>query len=499
MSSQSPQTEQDLTIHAPENLEKGHLYLRGEDWPVAITLGAITLYAWSINNILGFGVFLFSGFLFAGTDNRRMYLDFWLKIHSAWLVRVRKRVLWKKGSRSRPYPFTITNIASEEQSEHAVVKNADNGTDTLYLMGYGSRFPTVGIEGQRDYIDTFSDYMAEVAAIPTKGMIGLSLLFCRRPLDETRLDHSDNDLHPNVLAMRGKREEDITSEQEKVWFRLWQEHQDSKAIVKRKSCDLLMVVAITMKRESRLRAAVSRDVGISRNKFHRSQLVKVAKAALTGLQNCDVYEPRFLTAMELHRMLRRSHDVANYRSYDQWHAKHEGDPRAFQTLSFLPQLQMLAHHTSLQVDGSYHSVVQLTKNPPKIHANDSFGLLSIKVPNLVVACVGKMVRSGFEYHAAERKLALGETVSQERGVVREGARKRKKKERAETRQEVISESPFTSNYARLLLVSSTDPEMLEDDVGTVISATMTKGPRLIKEESRQLKVNLTAMTGINLL
>ncbi len=473
--------------------------------------------------------------LFKNQDGRFYYLPG--ELYRSLKVGVLNRgVLWQavpkayKGLRGRllstPEKVIPLKLDVLEGTDVALIYNPAENTDSMVVMGSGSRLASQSFEEQQDTYARVADAITKVAA-QLNARTRLSLVLRHRPTNpvelrkfyalalDARVAFAPTDLSPEEVAALPPLERRNISLAKRLL--------DECSVVQYKyAARLDMAVVVTIDRDPAVarvarqlngeggkkshRKRLSRQRGIAKPRIRRLNINRLTQVVIDELRACGVYDPHALGPNELHEFIRTGWDINGSTEYFEWQENPEDTdgtplPRSdfWRARNLWPQESITTPYDHCTTDGTYHAIIRIKRMPSRLGALDFRQLFSMLPVWSTFSLNGETVRSNTEYHVNERKLLIRDDIRRGFGPPRIGAAARMRDAERERRQEILAENPFKFDYAMLISISSLNREDLDEEVDRVIAELRTLGitGARVKGMDRQLNYLLAATLGTN--
>jgi len=426
-------------------------------------------------------------------------------VFGSWLRQwLRGSTLWEFNPR-RPdkkpkwlQDLAVDVIEDEDGNELiAIVGDASHGVDVLLLEGSGANMSAENPSSQSAFTRGLGDAIKKVAASTPGVNIGISFGHRRRPpnlygilkdfganlrADVLNADQLNGDNSPRATRLR----------------RLRGIAMGHIGIAREWSRDVSMVMAITIRCDQSL--AKSRlGKGLSEDEAKQLAVINVAKIMIRELTALGVADVHSLDEKEIKAYLRGSYDITNINAYHQVASQ----PGGFKGDLHWPNEHIKVFKDYLLVDGSYHTVVELTTSPTgsRAFSHDMRVLHTAEVPYLAVALVGEVVNGDFAYRGLDTLIPVKAEIEEVTGFTHKGPRARTKDQARVRRQEDIAASKFVQRYVVLACVSAPSLAELEHYTAELIAHAQLNGmgPKRVTGACRQWNWFLAATTLINWL
>lgn len=439
-------------------------------------------------------------------NNGRLYYVFGQECIGWWRVYVRKGVTMEKKPEaasaegahkkqrpplirgpSRVIPFDVHSVGEDIALLHYEL------ADAIVIRADGSGIPGMTLREQHDtQAHLLADALTRTAAqfaVPC----GISWVFCRRPLDMAQVyAYQGTNLNPQVAIPP---DNPVTPAEKRAAARHKVMVQELPHVMNLTCSQADMLMVVTVRRDQVLQKAYQKQ-SLAQSAVGRLAVVRAARVAVEGLAAAGVKNPRPLDRDEIHRLVRRSWDVANLGDYYSWRANTD-EEIGFSPL-LTPQESVLEFDDHCVFDGTFHSVVRITGVPARVYPHTLRELL-YRLPRWTsFALVGETISTTREQKFRNRaeptrrnfRMAIGKTYQTPKEEDEDEARHRRHRE--------VTETPFKQNFVLLNAVSATSKDELDGSVDDVLSAIRTLGMsgEHVKGAGRQRQALLAATLGL---
>jgi hypothetical protein len=239
----------------------------------------------------------------------------------------------------------------------------DADSDYAYVLGDGSDLLSKSFEEQGAIYQKVASMIRSLAS-SYKLDVGIGWLLLVRPLDQRQLDlRMQHNLHPGVyspVALDPKRpigpltrDEATNLELHKVQQDRYQEQMDNEA-------DVTMALVLNIKRPAALKAAAKKEE-IDYREEARLPIRQLLTQAIESLGSIGVENPRVVSADDLKRMQRKSHDVFTLDEYYALSPEEQLDPR-----NYGPQDKIVVKHDACLVGDTWSASVMISGGPAEM-------------------------------------------------------------------------------------------------------------------------------------